>query len=70
VEDMLLDALQNWGYFDRCSVAKESFVDDPAAWVNQCGVVLQSFENNLSTLDCPYPLVQVSFVGFSSIFYF
>jgi hypothetical protein len=59
VESMLLQSLANWGYEDRCSKAKESLFDDPAAWVNECRVVLQSFENNLSTLDCPYPLVQV-----------
>lgn len=61
VEGKLLEALNNWGYLDRCKNAKSK---DYNVWIKECGIILQSFENNLSSQlpeDCPYPRIQVCF---------
>ena len=59
MEQMLLDTLQKWGYEDRCSKST-SDLSDPAGFISSCGVILQSFENNLANLTyTPYPLIQL-----------
>jgi len=58
VETTLLEILSNFGYEHRCKEVKESAVDKNQ-WIRECGVILQSFENNLASLDAPYPLVQL-----------
>ena len=61
MEQMLLDTLQKWGYEERCNKST-SDLSDPYGFVSSCGVILQSFENNLANLTfTPYPLIQVLF---------
>ena len=62
MEETLLETLRYWGYEEKCIVAHETYIEDPTRWAKECGVILQSFENNLSdlSLECPYPRIQVS----------
>ena len=60
MEGKLLDSLHKWGYEDKCKESRD--IDDPANWAISCGVILQSFENNLKDqlpTNCSYPRIQV-----------
>jgi len=59
-EGAVLSTLEKFGYKERCEQVLSLKDSDPHSWVKQCGVILQSFENNLASLEnCPYPRVQL-----------